>query len=404
VTFARLSKILAVVLVAVALWLARPPAPPAHVIVLALPGLGQADLQAGGHASSATAAVTGKQPSGATFWRRLFTLDADDADSSSLSALWSAPSPPVRTLAVPARLFDSFAGKTGDADRFVGTSGGAIVDAADITTGRLPPPYDRAADAVSSAAAGLRREQWSEWIPVEPPADADAKSHPPKAEFQFARFNDTSYFFSPAYVTGRDDLVGTPLLRGLDRELRPIAAAHALALAKRRLAGSAALFASDEHRPVVVFDPVSEDVGEIFAPDSVPAATLEQVRSQVEAEIASLRDAAGSDGTVLVVGGPAAGRSGGGPAWISLYSSLIGPALGSPSTTSMEKAQVLVRYVCGVVLTPDEKSLLPQGLPAALVIRPSVARPASAAPVKAPDRTWTAENLESVPGAVTAGH
>ncbi|MFN2426919.1 MAG: hypothetical protein ABR587_10795, partial [Candidatus Binatia bacterium] len=145
---------------------------------------------------------------------------------------------------MPARLFtDAERARTVE-DSFLGSSSGQLVEAADVTAGRLPAPYDRAIDAVVSAAATLRPEEWSEWIRVPGQAGAMPSASGPTAEFQFARFTDATYYFSPAYLRFSSGMVGSGFLRGLDRGLRPLVAQHALTLAGRRLEASKSAFAS----------------------------------------------------------------------------------------------------------------------------------------------------------------
>src|SRR5205085_6256340 len=140
---------------------------------------------------------------GTAFWRRLFA-EADDParDPGELEPIWSQDGSTLRILSVPSSLFDQDKLPAGET-AFAGSSAGAVVESEDITSGRLPPPYDRAADAVVAAAATLGRDQWSDWITVDPaPAAAsnvDAARRP-SAQFQLTRFGDSAYYFSPAYV------------------------------------------------------------------------------------------------------------------------------------------------------------------------------------------------------------
>ena len=435
--FARLAKLLAVLLVGIALWRARPPAAPAHVIVLALPGASM-DLAVTGAARDAAVSFGGPilvppATSGAAFWRRIVAADAP-ADVVELVPMWSGTKAPVRAIAAPARLFGAQKSAVSAESAFLGSSAGAIVEAADITSGRLPAPYDRAADAISSAAATLRREEWSEWIRVEPlppapqvipavpvaaareplaaaagnrfaaPAHAAsaAKETAPAAQFQFARATDTSYFFSPAYIIGADGTIGTPFLRGIDRDLRPLIAAHVIALSRRRLDASRTLLAPQgDLRPVFVFDSIGEDATSVFRPDSTPGATLDQVRDAIVAELAVLRRAVGADGLLVVIGGPPTSRETGTPAWFRIIAASGGSG-GDPETTTLEfdAARALIRYVAGLSLDRSEKALVPAALTGRFPIRATAPKPAADSEPDPPEQHWSVEALESVPGAV----
>ncbi len=403
-TFARLAKLLAVLLVAIALWRARPPAPPAHVVVLALPGATM-DLLAPGGGSGGSIRLP-KPTSGAAFWRRLLAFDDDESgEPADMTPLWSDQRGAIRALSVPAHLFGPLDAAAVVEQAFVGSSGGAIVEAVDITSGRLPYPHDRAAAAVAITAAALRREEWSDWIDVEPPPGSATPTA--VAQFQFVRFSDSAYFFSPAYAASTSATVASPFLRGVDRELRPIVAAHLIALSRRRLEPSRTLFAQGSDRgAVVVFDGVAEDTTAVFTPDSTPAAVREEVRDAIAAEVAALRAAVGSDGLVVVVGGPSTVREPSSEGWYRLLTGADaggpGPDAGSP--LDFEAARALVLYATAVSLGAAEKSLVPAALTSRFPIRATVARLPAAARPGAPHSAWSTATLDSVPGAVGGGH
>jgi len=407
-TFARLAKLLAVLLVAAALWRAREPSAPARVVVLALPGAAMDILAAGGGRLHPAEIRIPEATAGVTFWRRLLAA-ADDGtrDPMDLPSLWSGETAAMRSLAVPARLF-------GDADRaaevegaFLGGSSGTVVDADDITSGRLPVPYDRAIDEVVASAATLKRDEWSEWLSVRGSAGKPADDASPSAEFQFARLTDTTYFFSPAYADRDLNAVSSPFLRGLDREMRTLVAAHVLGLAARRLAPSGDLFRSaSDTRPVVVFDSVAEDVGAVFAPDSTPSALLEQARVAVAARIATLRAAVGAGGLVLIFGGPSTTRQDAGVPWYAIVEggdSTLPDESGTSSPLDFDAARVLIRYVAGVSLDERDKALLPVDVARRYPVRARVASAATPASAPAPGREWSTTAIESVRGAIGGG-
>jgi hypothetical protein len=167
VTFARFARLLAVVLVAFALWRMRPPAEPPRVAVVALPGATQELVFTEPAREGEGAIRLPPGTSGASFWRHLVAVaDGDGADASASPPLWTGDRAPVRVDGAPARLFLDRVRQDADAAFFLGSSSGAVVEADDITSGRLPFPYDRTVDAVAAAVESLGRDQWSEWIPV----------------------------------------------------------------------------------------------------------------------------------------------------------------------------------------------------------------------------------------------
>jgi hypothetical protein len=401
VTFARLAKLAAVLLLAFALWQLRPPAAPANVAILALPGAARDTIASTAGREGSVRAPAGR--AGSTFWREVFSFGVAAEEPHAPLFLWTGDRPVARPLAVPVRLFRAPGSTMGDDGVFVGTSSGAVVDAADITTGRLPSPYDRAIDAVAASAAMLRPDEWSDWITVEPVSHDGAAITLPEAEFQFARTNDSSYLFSPAYVAHRRDRIGTPFLRGADREARPLVAQHLFALSKRRLQPVETLFApGGDRRPLVVFDMLAEEIPAVFAPDSTPAASLDQIRDAVLGEIELLRKAVGPDGIVVTIGGPSSGRSVGEPAWYRVDRGAGGPPLAS-GVADGATLRSLVRYVAGVAIDQKEKALLPGTLLMAVPVRPGAARPDDEGPELAADRDWSPSSLESIPGAVSGG-
>jgi hypothetical protein len=402
VTFARFARLLAVVLVAFALWRMRPPAEPPRVAVVALPGAAQ-ELVFNEPAREGEGAI--RLPpgtSGASFWRHLVAVaDGDGADASARPPLWTGERAPVRVDGAPARLFLDRVRQDADGAFFLGSSSGAVVEAADITAGRLPFPYDRAVDAVAAAVESLGRDQWSEWIPVPAAPGVAPDAAAPAAEFQLARYTDTSYYFSPAYVPGRRDVAGDAFLRGLDRELRPSIAAHVIGLAQRRTPARRQLFGPGvEQKPVIVFEDVAEDATRVFAPDSTPVAVLEQVRRTLAETLAAVRESVGRDGIVLVVGGPSSTRQSGSPAWYRVVHGTGGDGEAGPGL-DLAAASSLVRYFSGVSLDAQEKSRVPVELARRYPVRPTVSHAAAAKPDEPPAQQWTASALESVPGAVS---
>lgn len=407
-TFARLAKLVAVLLVAAALWRARPPEAPSRVVVLALPGASADMVVSAGQARPAGIIGLPEGGSGATFWRSLFSdEEVDGAGAPELGAPWSGAPADSRVVALPARLFRTPTGTATREAAFVGGSSGVTVDAADITSGRLPGPYDRAVDAVSAAAATLGREQWSDWIEVPGTAGAAAASGAPVAVFQFARSSDTAYFFSPAYLESSTEAADTPFLRGLDRGLRPLVAEHVLALSRRRLEPVRELFPpAGSGRAALVFGSVAEDAASVFAPDSTPSALLDQVQEELTGLVRKLQEQVGPGGLVLVVGGPPTSRRPVASAWYRLLAGGTGSApVEAELQPSLDLAGIraLVRYVGGALLTPAEKALLPQALPARFPVRAVASRTSASSPAREPRHAWSVATLESVRGALDAG-
>jgi hypothetical protein len=401
-TFARFARLLAVVLVAFALWRMRPPAEPPRVAVLALPGASQdlvfADASRDGEGAIRLPAGT----SGASFWRHLVAVDdGDGADASPKPPLWTSERAPVRVDGAPARLFVDRVQQDVDGTYFLGSSAGAVVEAADITSGRLPFPYDRAVDAVAAAVGSLGLDQWSEWIPVPPAPGVAPNAAAPAAEFQLARHTDTTYYLSPAYVAGRSDIVGDAFLRGLDRELRPVIAMHVVGLAQRRTSARRGLFQpGGEQKPVFVFEDVAEDATRVFAPDSTPAAVVEQVRGVLAETLAAVRESVGKDGILFVVGGPPSTRQSGAAAWYRLVRGAGGSGEAGPGL-DLAAASSLVRYLSGIALDADEKARVPSDLVGRYPVKPTVSQAVAAEADEPPSQQWTASALESVPGAVS---
>jgi len=421
VTFARLAKILAIVLVAFALWRARSPEAPVHIVVLALPGA-SSDLFTGG----AQATTLAKGPiavppatTGTAFWRRLFAA-ADDAgrDPGELEPVWAQGRSSVRIVSVPSSLIAEDKASSGDV-AFAGSSAGAVVESEDITSGRLPSPYDRAADSVAAAAATLGRDQWSDWITVDPLPPAAPKApdgagssaappaRPPAAQFQFARFGDSAYYFSPAYVFAASPVARRPFLRGKEREIRPLVAAHAIAVTKRRLDPSRELFANPrDGRPVIIFDTASEDTAAVFSPDTTPAGVLEQVRDAIAGEVALLRQADGPREIIVAIGGPTTTRPAETAAWyhIVTFSGAANADDRSSQPLDFEAARAMLRYALGFALDERARNQVPAALVRSAAIRSPVARPAVPESSHHQLSSWSAETLESVPGAFGSGH
>lgn len=404
-TFSRAARLLAVLVVAAALWRARPVTAPANVAVLLLPGA-SAEAVAGVPAVAGGMVKAPPRSTGASFWERLLTVD-DDAgrEPGSLPTLWQAAPSGIRTSGLPSRLF-------ADASRpaamaFVGSSAGAVVEYADLNSGRLPPPYDRAIEAVTAAAATLGKDQWSDWIRVSPAPPAAGAPAPPDAEFQVARVADSYYVFSPAYVVGQDDASADPFLRGADRDQRPLLAAHVLDRSRRRAASIASLFAGDgEHRPVLVFDDVAEDVASVFAPDTVPASVEAAAGDFLVSVLRSVRSAVGPNGVVLVVGGPSTARAMG-ECWYRVVAGgadAAGAEGAARGDLDLASARALLRHLLGLQMDVPEKALVPAALAARFPVKATVARPAPSAKREAASVPWTAANLESLPGAVASGN
>lgn len=407
-TFARLAKLLAVFLVAAALWRVRPPEAPSRVVVLALPGASVDMVATVGQAPPAGAVRLPEGDSGAAFWRFLLSDEAvDGARAPDLGTPWSSASPGSRVVAVPARLFRAPDAGADHEAAFFGGSSGVTVDAADITSGRLPGPYDRALDAVSAAAATLGREQWSDWIEVPAAAGTVPAPGAPVAVFQFARVSDTDYFFSPAYLEPSSEAAGTPFLRGLDRGLRPVVVEHVLALSRRRLEPVRELFpAAGSGRAALVFGTVAEDAASVFAPDSAPSALLDRVQEELTGLVRKLQEQVGAGGLVVVVGGPSTSRRLAESAWYRLFAGGAGEGpVGEDlhPTLDLQGARALVRYLGGAVLTPAERALLPQALPTRFPVRPFASRTAASSPPREPRHAWSVATLESVRGALDAG-
>jgi hypothetical protein len=228
-----------------------------------------------------------------------------------------------------------------------------------------------------------------------------------KAAFQFARFSDTSYFFSPAYVDSGAAVSSAPFLRGLDRELRPLVATHVVALSARRLAATGELFLEGgEDRPVIVFDTVAEDTATVFAPDTTPSAVVQAARDAIAAQITALRRAVGANGVLLILGGPPTTRQAGVPAWFRVVSGgadLRSAGAEVPSGLTFEAVRATIRYLVGLQIEPAEKALVPAAIATRFPVRPSVRVAAAPQDHDPPGQEWSAGTLESIPGALGSG-
>jgi len=398
VTFARLAKLVAVLLVVVALWEARPPAPPARVVVLALPGASLEQVAGEGGVLQAGPIVVPPSTTGVAFWRRLFSFElASERDPVDPTPLWGERRSPVRALFVPARLFDPDHG-TAAADRtFVGSSSGLMVEAADIAAGRIPFPYDRATDAIASTAATLSGEEWSTWITLPETAGA---AHGAVAQFQFVRFTDTAFYFSPVYVATGTASSASPFFRGLERELRPLVALHSIELSRRRWNSLGELFDQEnEQRMAVIFDGVAEDSAAVFSPDSTPVAVSNKVRDTLASGIAVIRTAVGPDVLIVMVGGPSTGRPKGEAPWYVILGKTSGSfaeSAGAGAPLDFDAIRAVVLHAAGVSLDAREKMLLPALLTVRYPNRATLARLPAEADTREPAQRWSAATLESV--------
>ncbi|MFN2426918.1 MAG: hypothetical protein ABR587_10790, partial [Candidatus Binatia bacterium] len=82
-TFARLAKLLAVMLVVAALWHARVPAAPARVAILALPGAAMELLPTTGVRPGVI--TTTSKTNGTAFWRGLLSVHDDEEGNPARS-------------------------------------------------------------------------------------------------------------------------------------------------------------------------------------------------------------------------------------------------------------------------------------------------------------------------------
>lgn len=402
--FSRAARLLALLVVAAALWRARPETAPSRVAILVLPGA-PADVLSRVPAFASGSVAAPPSTTGAAFWRRLLSVEDDAArEPLTLVPLWEGIPAAVRSTGVPVRLFE--VDPKASAAAFVGSSSGASVEYADLTSGRLPVPYDRAIEAVTAAAATLGKDQWSDWIRVTPAPQEPGAPAPPEAEFQVARVGDSYYLFSPAYVIGTEDVSAEPFLRGADRDQRPLLAQHVLGRAGRRDAALAALFADQaERRSVIVFEDVAEDVASVFAPDTVPASLQAEVAAFLSGVVSAVRTAVGEEGVVLVVGGPSTARPAG-AAWYCILaggSTTNGSGAGMDSGLDLGAVRATLRYLLGVQLAAAEKPLLPPAVASRFPVMGTVARPSTAPVREGVVLPWSAANLESLPGAVASG-
>lgn len=404
-TFSRVARLLAVLVVAAALWRARPLAAPARVAVLALPGasaeaLSGIPILAGGMVEVAVPTT------GAAFWKRLLTIEDDlGREPESLPPLWQGAPSAIRVSGVPLRLFKD--GSDAAASAFAGCNCSTVVEYADLTSGRLPSPYDRAIEAVTAAAVTLGKDHWSDWIRVTPAPSAAGAATPPDAEFQVARVADAYYLFSPAYVVGKADVSADPFLRGGDLDQRPLLAAHVIDRSQRRAPSVTALFAGEgENRPVVVFDDVAEDVASLFASDTVPASLERAVDESLSSVLRDVRTAVGPDGVVVVVGGPSTARPMA-PAWYRVMvagQGLTGVQDWNSVDLDLVSARALLRHFVGVQLDVTEKSYVPAAIVARFPVKATIPRSSSLSKRGALSLPWSAANLESLPGAVVSGN
>lgn len=402
-TFGRFARVVALVLVLVALWLARTPPAPDRIVVVALPGVSpeQAFVAIGKGTASGSPLLSGAfriDPArpGAAVWRDLF---GQDGGSRSPAPLWAGETgSSLRVVAAPERVFGE---PDGDATAvgFLGSSSGAVVGGDDLASGRLPAPWDRAVDAVSSEAAAMRVGQWSPWIPVAStpgtPATGDAI-----AEFQFVRFSDADYYLSPAYVTlPTGALLPAPFLRGMDATLKPLLAEHAVARSSRVFEQAGELFEKGSRGGAcVAFDTVAEEASGVFAPDVVASGASENVAAALASRVRWAVAVAGADGRVLLLGGPGTSRSSSSSGWYALLAG-DGARGGSDEKAdlSFDGARGVLRFLLGVPLTESERAALPALFAKQLRGAPSAAQAdGEPPPVQNP---WTPAALESAGGA-----
>jgi hypothetical protein len=404
ITTSRLAKALALVLIAFAVWRSRPPDSPTRVLVLVLPGATASAIESEGALVGGVIGIDESIRTGASFWRRLLSLgEAPDGDPEAMLSLWEGVGGAIRVVDPPSRIFPK--DERTLASAFVGDSGGALVDAGELTAGRLPPPYDRAIEAVTATAATLGRDQWSEWISTTP-ASGSGGEPAPLVEFQFARVGDGHYYFSPAYVVGANEFSGEPFLLGAEAELRPLLAVHALEVSRRRREELVRRLRSGEDaRPAVVFEELGQRIAGVFAPETVPASMVAVRDAALAATLRDLRGVVGQGGLVLVVGGPTASRASS-PAWYRICSGGDSGAAESVEDLPLDlrSARALLLHLVAVAPDPAEQVRVPEALASRF---PVPARFAVSAP---PGRelpvltAWSAAKLESLPGAVAAGN
>ncbi len=400
-TFARLAKLMAVSLVAVALWRAAPPIAPARVVVLVLPGFEEKRLAASGLEElsgnwGGSVSIPGPG-SGAMFWRRLLDLAAP---GEAPIPVWEGTSPRVAGTSPSAGVFRPSSGEVrrSSPPDFVGGNAGLVVDAREVAMKRLPSPYDRVAERLVAESDSLRRGQWSEWISIEFPDSGIV------GEFQVTRITDESLFLSPVYaeagrpVTDSRDFA-RPFLRGLAPELREMAAAHLLAVQRRRFGAAIADLRQDSSSAsAVVFDLSAQEVADVFLPGETPENVAAAVTNAVSEQIGRLRELVASEGLIVVVGGPTIGRDESGKGWLRI----LGVSAESTGFAELDftTARVVLRYLLGTALTQDERVSVPLALAARLPIRSGP--PASVhANTTTSSSAWSAEAIEAVPLAVS---
>ena len=404
-TFARLAKLMAVSLVAVALWRAAPPVAPARVVVLVLPGFEEKSLASLGledrRGNWGGTVSTPGPGNGALFWQRLFNLAAP---GQAPTPVWEGTFPRVAVISPPETVFRSPAGEVPRSTRpdFVGGNAGMVVDAREVAMKRLVSPYDRAAQRLVVESDSLRRGQWSDWIPVAFPDTGIV------GEFQVTRCTDELLFLSPVYVVSdRAEMASSdlarPFLRGLAPELKDAAVGHLIAVQRRRFGASNARLRQDSSpTSAIIFDLSAQEVGEVFLPGETPAAAAAIVANAVSAQIVELRDLVGTEGLIVVVGGPAMGRDQSGKGWLRILG-VSGESTGTTAFAELDfpVARVVLRYLLGIALTQEERASVPLALAARLPIRS--APPASVhANTTTSSSAWSAEEIEAVPRAVSS--
>lgn len=407
-TFARVAKVLAALFVGAALWWARPPEPPARIAFLALPGASSDVFPAGGRLSS-PGAIEGPASAieGAAFWRRLLAAAADDGrDPLDLAPLWSAEAGAIGAFAVPARLFVPSERQGAVEGTFLGGSTGVGVRKADLSSGRLPVPYDRSLEILASASTQMRPGDWSDWIPLRPRAAAVEGGAGLLGEFQFARVTEDEFFLTPVYRTPAPERIGSPFLRGLHRDVRPIVVEHTFHRAARLAESWPEQFRRHGRGALIFFDTVAEDAASVFAPDSVPSAIVDRLHDAISTDLAILRRSVGDHGLVVVVGGPASSRGGGKDPWYAIVEGGEGLYAGGSVVSAplrFEATRVLVRYLAGVELEDEERPLLPKEIALQYPIPVTMAALADAPEPSPPEESWSASSIELLRGALGLG-
>ena len=408
---ATLAKVVAVLAVIAALSVFRLPEPPARLIVVAIPAAREEwfaafsnderhavlhDLRNTGIGGKVR---TGREEEHTRFWRELFLEQARSTAAAS-KPVWSPLGGRVAAIAAPRQLLGESGQQppvltSGAESGFIGNSAGVVAELEDLTTGKVPPPYDRAAEAVVGAAETLADGQWSPWLPIDGG----------EGRFQIGRISEDEAWLSPVYksvdlgaAAPADVLLGDPFVRGVDVDVRARLTSHLVEVERTRVTAVERMLApSRDVRSVVYFHGLPGALAAMSAPEPLPGGTIQMVRDELDRTLTRVRDASPGRSTILLVGGPSLTRTSGAPAWY-----LLSDGQGARADLDLEapSLRALLRYLLGGSLTVEERRAMPPAILARFPVRGGASSAVAAADT-AQEQRWSVETLQQLIGSST---